>query len=337
MRRAKITHLAVVGTLGCCLPTAVRAEPRIVHGGPPRPAEREAAVRALTQAVEAAAVCWRGDRPDRVQLELRVGSDGEIKQSRARTRGKVATCAAAVLAVQNLSEASIGYTVIVEVDTRATSTRTSSAGGGAAGDRVAAALRGDRAVTGCYENRPELEGDVLIRFVIRPPGKVLDPEVARSTLTDPDVAPCLVRAVRTVDLRSLGIERSIEFALPLHFSGTRAPARGSAGDPSLQPQKTGPLSGEVLGRVMDQARPRFTRCYEQQMRRTPRLAGDVVIRYTVRADGTTRNVEVKRTTLNSPPVERCMIKVGQSLRFPGEADRADTKVIYPFRFAARPQ
>jgi hypothetical protein len=45
-------------------------------------------------------------------------------------------------------------------------------------------------------------------------------------------------------------------------------------------------------------------------------------------------VKIKKTTLDNPAVEACMVKVGERLKFPAQTGRAETRVVYPFRFAA---
>jgi len=75
---------------------------------------------------------------------------------------------------------------------------------------------------------------------------------------------------------------------------------------------------------------KFQRCFSRYKKRG--LKGDVVIRFTVRANGTVRNVKIRKTTLKHKRVERCMVSVGKTLKFPGEVGRATTRVFYPFRF-----
>ena len=92
------------------------------------------------------------------------------------------------------------------------------------------------------------------------------------------------------------------------------------------------MEGADISAVMDQRKSQFSACYKAQARRDRSLAGEVLLRFTIRDDGTVQNVKVRETTLGNAAVERCMVKVGQSLRFQARAGRAPTKVWYPFSF-----
>ena len=83
---------------------------------------------------------------------------------------------------------------------------------------------------------------------------------------------------------------------------------------------------------MNEHKARFSACYDEVAREKPDLKGHVVLRFTIRDNGTVRNVAIRESTLNDKKVEACIVKVGESLRFPGEKGRAKTRVFYPFVF-----
>lgn len=310
--------------------TAAWAGPAIVAGGPKRDADRERVAEALDRVAGVLAPCWRGKRPATVRVELEVAADGEIAAAKAETPGKVAACAAAVLAVQALAPAKGGYALTVELPTQ---------GGGTAGasarDIVAGALQGDAALAACRADAGDAEGRVEIRFLVKPDGAVVDVEVVSRKGVAERVASCFQRAVRALRLGELPGSKTIEFVMPFELGGRPAgdaPAAGG-GDAALQPSAKGPIPGSVLDEVMKKARAEFTACYDKRAAKNPELAGDVVLRYTVRADGTTRNVKIKHTTLNDAATEACIVGVGEKLRFPAEPGRGETRVVYPFRFS----
>jgi TonB family protein len=320
--------LGVVTVAALALLGRAHAQPSVVDGGPKDSAALEAAAGKVAGALS---VCWQGKRPNAVVVAVSVAASGEVRTAKAKTRGKVATCAAAVLAVHRLAAASKGY--------RATlSFPTSGGGGGGASvrDKVLAGVKNNRAVDACHTGKPKLTGRVNIRFLVKPNGRIVDVEANESTLSDAKVAACLVKEIGSTRLGALDTKRSVEFTLPFSFGGGAAalPTSGGSGDASLQPQKKGPLETDVLRRVMAAARSKFSGCYEAQLRNNPDLAGVVVLRYTIRANGTTRNVKIKKSTLDNAAVEACRVKVGERLKFPAQTGRAETRVVYPFRFAA---
>ena len=84
---------------------------------------------------------------------------------------------------------------------------------------------------------------------------------------------------------------------------------------------------------MRRRRAEFSACYDRYAKANRKLAGRVVLRYTIRDDGTVRNVKIRESTLNHRGVEQCLVKVGKTLRFPSQPGRKPTRVQYPFAFS----
>jgi TonB family protein len=310
------------------LASTAAAEPvRVVDGGPAKKAARGQVVAALSRLAGDVEVCFRRAGADPVEVELAVAASGAVTRSTQRGKGAVAQCVAGVLAVQQLPPCGV-YTLVVEWSP--------------GGDPMAAVkeelLPHRDALQRCYDQaagrRPGRAGEVELGFLIRPDGRIVDAEVRRSTLADPAVEGCLVDAIQRARLAERPGGRTISFAMALSFApggagaGAASPAAGA-----LQPSKDGPVSAEVLTQVMNENKARFAACYDQHARREPKLAGRVVLRYTIRGDGTVHNVQIKESTLHHEKVEACVVGVGQSLRFPGEPGRDKTRVVYPFEFS----
>ena len=189
---------------------------------------------------------------------------------------------------------------------------------------------------GCYDRvaakSPDLAGAVQLGFLIKANGRIVDPEVKSSTLGHAGVEQCLLDTLSAARVSERPGGKTISFSLALSFQGGGAPAAGIGGNPSLRPQKKGPVSAADLTRVMNEQKARFSACYDKVARKQPDLAGYVVVRFTIRDDGTVRNVKIRETTLNNSKVEKCIVKVGESLRFPGKKGRDKTRVFYPFVF-----
>lgn len=74
-------------------------------------------------------------------------------------------------------------------------------------------------------------------------------------------------------------------------------------------------------------------CYEPRLRDRPELAGRVVVRFLVRADGTVEEASISDTTMHDALVEQCLVAIVMTLRFPPRV-RGSTPVgvAYPFVF-----
>ena len=190
----------------------------------------------------------------------------------------------------------------------------------------------------CRErSKASVSGRVVLRFAIEPSGRLVQPTVQSSELRDRAIEGCLIDRLGKLRLGRGVTSKRVNYSLSLDFAkqrgGVATTAGGGKGD--MQPRKDGPLPGRAISQVMEKYKSRFSACYTKQARRNRALAGRVVLRFTVRDDGTVRNVKIRETTLNNAKVERCMVKVGESLRFPGEPGRAATRVWYPFAFSSR--
>ena len=96
------------------------------------------------------------------------------------------------------------------------------------------------------------------------------------------------------------------------------------------PPPEGDLSADAINRVMRAHAGVFRACYQKELGRDPKLAGKVVLRFTIKPDGSTTNVAVASTTLKSPAVETCLVNQVERLKFPA---KTLANVSYPFVFA----
>lgn len=304
---------------------------RIVDGGPRAKDQRAAVERSLAHAAGSLGVCWKGERPDSVMVELAVDASGQVISAKQVTKGAVAQCVAGVLAVQTLAATGSRFQVRTAFATRSPK-----------GDSIQAALESHRAQLDDCQRRAKAGsrgGKVALRFMIHADGHISEPKIQTSALADPNVERCLLDTIEKARLPSGLTDKTVSYSLALDFSGARnqAPANqpdGPAID-DLQPKKDGPLSGSEISAVMDRRKADFSRCYESQARKNRSLAGRVVLRFTIRDDGSAQNVKIRESTLNNANVESCMVKVVQSLRFPAEQGRQPTKVWYPFAFSPK--
>ncbi len=305
---------------------------KIVKGNPKSAAARAALARGLERARGDLAVCLRGDRPAEVRVELEIAANGGVTRSASKSAGSVGQCIAGVLAVQTLEGAGPA-TVVAEIPTGGGAT----VGGGATGG---AGIEGDlqahsATFAACHKRDPSSAGKVVMKFLVKSDGRILEPEIASATLDSDAVKSCLVDAFAGLRVSERAGAKTLSMSYTLTFAAKGSSGGGSTQDQgdSLQPQKTGPLDGAVISQVMNENKAKFSACYDRVARKQSGLAGKVVLRFTVRGDGTVRNSKIRETTLNNKAVEDCVAEVGSKLRFPAEAGRAETKVFYPFAFS----
>ena len=95
----------------------------------------------------------------------------------------------------------------------------------------------------------------------------------------------------------------------------------------------GSASADDVRRVMRRSRAQLRRVYEQALKRSPGLAGRLVVRLVVGPDGKVRKAEVTNDTLHDARLARELLKVLRRLRFPKPAGGGELVVSYPFVFA----
>lgn len=91
---------------------------------------------------------------------------------------------------------------------------------------------------------------------------------------------------------------------------------------------------EVIQKVVKDQRQPVRDCYEKARKELPSLQGDLVIHFTLDPEGKVKAIEVnqQRTTLKSPVVSDCAIKVIKGLSFPPSSRGMETEVNYPYNF-----
>lgn len=96
----------------------------------------------------------------------------------------------------------------------------------------------------------------------------------------------------------------------------------------------GALSREAMDQVVNRHLNQLRYCYQRALTRDPDIAGKVVVKFEVAADGTVTSAEIKSTTMNNEQVESCL--VGRFMRFQFPEPKGGGIVIasYPFVFSS---
>lgn len=95
----------------------------------------------------------------------------------------------------------------------------------------------------------------------------------------------------------------------------------------------GSLDSGSIKRVVRRHLSAIKLCYEQELRRNPKLSGKVTVEVTVGVTGAVTNAEVISSSMRNRAVETCMTKTIRRWRFP-RPDDGDVIFTYPFIFEA---
>jgi Ca-activated chloride channel family protein len=96
----------------------------------------------------------------------------------------------------------------------------------------------------------------------------------------------------------------------------------------------GSLDREVIRRTIQRQLNALRHCYERELQAAPQLAGRVVVRFVIAADGKVIHAIVSESTLNNAKVEACLLKVFSRMVFPRITGGGQVQVSYPLTFKA---
>jgi TonB family protein len=309
-----VAAVATAAIAAAAAPAA--AEVTIVKGGPR--ADKGRVTGALNDAAQAMAVCWRGKPPAKVRIKLDVAADGAVTAN-AIGKGGAAQCAAGVLAVWTLPGGA--WSGEVEVPAAAPQVDLASA-------IQQQLLSRSATIKSCQSKAPAAAGPVAIKMKIHPEGTISD--VVVSSSLGAAIDGCVQKAVTALRLDALPANAPITYQLAVSFVGKDA-GGGGGGDPitpTTDPDGgivAGALDIDVVRRIMARGRAQMVGCGKKGKQ----TKGKVVVRFTVRPDGTTKNVVVKEP-LGDDAIEACLVGAFKALEFPTAS--GETKVTYPVSY-----
>jgi hypothetical protein len=93
-------------------------------------------------------------------------------------------------------------------------------------------------------------------------------------------------------------------------------------------------TNEVIAKIVKDNRQPVRDCYDKAQKDLPSLKGDMVIFFVLDPEGKVKKIELNQqaSTLKSPAVVDCAIKVIQGLNFPPSTRGMETTVNYPYNF-----
>lgn len=132
------------------------------------------------------------------------------------------------------------------------------------------------------------------------------------------------------DLATSGAQRTVEGA------GQRTERRVVANIQVSGPSQTfgtGQMEPDQIARVVKMRLKAVKSCYERELKKDPKLAGKIVIQFTIGELGRITSSKVASSTMSNPAVGRCILgRMGQ-WRFP-QPKGGSVTVSYPFVFTA---
>ncbi len=98
--------------------------------------------------------------------------------------------------------------------------------------------------------------------------------------------------------------------------------------------KTETRTMDVIGQIVKENRKPVRECFDKAKKDLPDLKGDMVIHFVVDPDGKVKKADLnqERSTIKSPAVVDCSIKILLGIKFPPSSRGMDTTVNYPFNF-----
>jgi hypothetical protein len=94
----------------------------------------------------------------------------------------------------------------------------------------------------------------------------------------------------------------------------------------------GRLPAEVVRRVVQNGFGPFQRCYEDGLRKSPKLEGKVTVKFVVQPDGSISNVGNGGSDLPDANVVACVVRAFHGMSFP-QPEAGKVLVVYPLRFS----
>lgn len=291
---------------GLLMAAPASADVAVVKGDALRPK----AAAALAEAERAMIVCWRGSPPATVRVALVVDGAGLVTAT-AVTPVRAAQCAAGVLAVWTVPGGD--WRGEVEIASRI------------GADDLAGAIsrqfsaRGD-VIRACQAAAPSAKGPVTIKVKVHPDGELTD--IVAASKLGAKLNKCVEAAVAGLRLDPLAADEPVGYQLAVTFSGaSTAPAAGSSGGDGGAPpgSVSGPLDAINVQGVLKPARPKLAACMKG-------MKGTLEVRFTIRAEGTTKNIVSKDAT-GTIIEQDCIKKIVAGLRFPGAS--GETRVVLP--------
>ena len=98
------------------------------------------------------------------------------------------------------------------------------------------------------------------------------------------------------------------------------------------------LDGKTIDRVVHAQMDQIQACYDEGLKRLPRLRGKLVAKLKVERDGSVHEAGLVKSTLRDEQVEHCLVGVFETMQFPAfgppcaDGEDCSTQITYPLTF-----
>jgi hypothetical protein len=205
-----------------------------------------------------------------------------------------------------------------------------------ASDAVKAAITVHRGeLQACYERRlakaPDLTSTSVLEWTVRADGTITapTPSAMAAEYEDPELRDCVVARIRSWAFPPP--DEPVNVTLVAGFSRKGAARAAAAGKDAPGTMDRTAVQKTVQGHAAE-----IGKCYQQRLEQDPKLAGKVVMRWQVQADGSVANVTVgDGTTLEDHALHECMRARIAGWRFPRPENGGVATVTYPWVLRAQ--
>jgi TonB family protein len=97
---------------------------------------------------------------------------------------------------------------------------------------------------------------------------------------------------------------------------------------------SGSLDSAAIASVVKSKISGIKYCYEKELKNNPKLAGKVVVNFTIGETGEVTRYEVESSSINNTEVEQCILRMVRRWKFPPPSG-GTVEVSYPFIFTAQ--
>ena|SRR5664280_909295 len=125
-----------------------------------------------------------------------------------------------------------------------------------------------------------------------------------------------------------------ESTLPAKASPNESNDKGAANKAGAAAPVDDSRTTASIQKIINENRPKFKKCYEDERKKAQDLKGTVVLQLTLDADGKIKSagVDTDEGTIKVRAVSDCIVKVAQSLTYPASSKGLDKDFRYEFGF-----
>ena len=98
------------------------------------------------------------------------------------------------------------------------------------------------------------------------------------------------------------------------------------------PQANGSLHKVIVQKVEKMHQKEIQACYEKELIKKTGISGQLIVNWVITPRGTVEQIKIKESTLNNKNVEKCIVDVLKSWKYPTPKDGGSVSVEFPFIF-----